>query len=184
MERANDPLVTLSGHKKEATAMSDPRVVESGEGEAYVLLGSEHITFKRRGVPGEECSIFENATQAGYQGPSPHLHHNQDEDFYVLEGRFEFRVQGRTAEGGPGTFVHSPKGTVHTFRNIGEAVGKLLVTVSPAGGFEDVVEEFGEPTQEKSPPLRSGAPDAATAERYEAVASKHGIEIVPSSSDH
>jgi hypothetical protein len=101
MERADDPLVTPSGHNKEATAMSDPRVVASGEGEAYVLLGSEHITFKRRGVPGEECSIFENATRAGYQGPSPHLHHNQDEDFYVLEGRFEFRVQGRTAEGGP-----------------------------------------------------------------------------------
>jgi hypothetical protein len=58
----------------------------------------------------------------------------------------------------------------------------LLVTVSPAGGFEDVVEEFGEPTQEESPPLQSGAPDAATAERYAAVASKHGIEIVLSSS--
>jgi hypothetical protein len=129
--------------------------------------------------------MFENATRAGYQGPSPHLHHNQDKDFYVLEGRFEFRVQGRTAEGGPGTFVHSPKGTIHTFRNIGEGDGKLLVSVSPAGGFEDVVEEFGEPTQEKSPPLQSGGPDAAIAERYAAVASKHGIEIVvPSSSDH
>jgi mannose-6-phosphate isomerase-like protein (cupin superfamily) len=97
--------------------MSEPSMVGPGEGEAYVLIGSEHITFKSRGDRGQGCSIFENATQAGYQGPPPHLHHNQNEDFYVLEGQFEFRVDDRTLEGGPGTFVHCPKGTVHTFRN-------------------------------------------------------------------
>ncbi len=165
--------------------MSEPRVVGPGEGEAYVLIGSEHITFKTRGDRGEGCSIFENATRAGYQGPPPHFHRNQNEDFYVLEGHFEFRVEDRTVEGGPGTFVHNPKGTVHTFRNTGEGVGKLLVTVSPAGDFEAFVEELGEPTQEKSPPIPpSGPPDAATAERLAAVASNHGIEMLPPPSEH
>ena len=104
-----------------------------GEGEAFVLLGSEHITFKARGVPGEGCSIFENATQAGYQGPPPHSHLNQDEDFYVLEGEFEFTASDRTVRGVPGAFVGVPKGVVHTFENVGEGVGRLLVVVSPAG---------------------------------------------------
>lgn len=159
--------------------MSEPRVVDPGEGEAYVLIGSEHITFKTRGDRGEGCTIFENATQGGYQGPPLHFHRNQNEDFYVLEGQFEFRVEDRTVEGGPGTFVHSPKGTVHTFRNTGEGVGKLLVTVWPAGDFEAFVEELGEPTEEKSPPTPpAGPPDAATAERLAAVASEHGIEFV------
>jgi hypothetical protein len=38
----------------------------------------------------------------------------------VLEGHFEFLVDDRTVECGPGTFLHLPKGTVHTFRNTGE----------------------------------------------------------------
>jgi len=169
--------------EKEATVMSEPRVV--GPGEAYVLMGSVHITFKRRGMPGEGYSIFEDATQAGYQGHPPHFHRDQDENFYVLEGHFAFRVDDRTVECGPGTFLHLPKGTVHTLRNIGEVDGKLLVTISPAGGFEDLVEESGEPTEEKSPPTPpSGPPDAATAEKLAAVASKHGIEILPPPSEH
>ncbi len=97
----------------------------------------------------------------------------------MLEGNFEFLVDDRTVECGPGTFLHLPKGTVHTFRNIGEVDGKLLVTISPAGGFEDLVEELGEPTQEKAPPTPpSVPPDAATAKRLAAAARKHGIEIV------
>jgi mannose-6-phosphate isomerase-like protein (cupin superfamily) len=166
--------------------MSEPSVVGPGEGESFVLLGSELITFKTRGEPGQGCSIFEDATQGGYQGPPPHFHRNQNEDFYVLEGHFEFRDGDRTVEGGPGTFVHSPKGTVHTFRNTtGEGVGRLLVTVSPAGDFEAFVEELGEPTQEKAPPTPpSGPPDAATAERLAAVASEHSIEILPPPSEH
>ena len=103
----------------------------------------------------------------------------------MLEGQFEFLVDDRTVECGPGTFVHLPKGTVHTFRNIGEEDGKLLVTISPAGGFEALVEELGEPTEEKSPPTPpSGPPDAATADRLAAAASKHGIEILPPPSEH
>ena len=159
--------------------MSEPRVVGPGEGKAYVLMGSVHITFKRRGDRGEECSIFEDAGRTGYQGHPPHFHRDQDENFYVLEGNFEFPVDDRTVGCGPGTFLHLPKGTVHPFRNIGEVDGKLLVTISPAGGFEDLVEELGEPTQEKAPPTPpSGPPDAATAKRLAAAARKHGIEIV------
>ena len=159
--------------------MSEPRVVGPGEGEAYVLIGSEHFTVKNRGDRGEGCSIFENATQAGYQGPPPHFHRDQNEDLYVLEGHFEFSVDDRTLEGGPGTFVHMPIGSVHTFRNIGEGVGKLLMTFSPAGDFEAFLEQLGEPTQEKSPPTPpSEPPDAAAAERLAAMASEHGIEFV------
>jgi mannose-6-phosphate isomerase-like protein (cupin superfamily) len=167
--------------------MSEPRVVEPGEGEAYVLIGSELFTLKNRGDRGEGCSIFENATQAGYQGPPPHFHRNQNEDLYVLEGQFEFRVDDRTLEGGPGTFVHCPKGSVHTFRNTGEeGVGKLLMTFSPAGDFEAFLERLGEPAQEKSPPTpASEPPDTATAERLAALASEHGIEFVaPPPSEH
>jgi mannose-6-phosphate isomerase-like protein (cupin superfamily) len=145
-----------------------------------VVLGSELFTVKNRGDRGEGYSMFENAAQAGYQGPPLHIYCTQNEDLYVLEGHYEFRVDDRTFEGGPGTFAHFPMGSVHTFRNTAEVVGKLLIIFSPAGeGAEAFVEELGEPTQEKSPPtLPSEPPDAATFERVAAVASKHGMEIV------
>ena len=163
----------------------EPAYASPGNGEAFVLLGSEHITFKARGVPGQGCSVFENATQAGYRGPPPHFHLDQDEDFYVLEGEFEFTASDRTVRGAPGAFVRVPKGVVHTFENVGEGVGRLLVVVSPAGGFEAFVEELGEPTREKSPPAPpSGPPDAEMVERVTTVASKHGIEILPPPSEH
>ncbi len=61
----------------------------------------------------------------------------------------------------------------------------MLVTLWPAGGFEAFVEELGEPTQEKTPPTPpSDPPDAAAAERLAAVASEHGIEMLPSPSEH
>jgi mannose-6-phosphate isomerase-like protein (cupin superfamily) len=164
--------------------MSEPKVVGPGEREAYVLGGRALLTVKNRGDRGEGCSNIEHATQAGYQGPSPHFHRNQHEDIYVLEGHFEFRLEDRTFEGSPGTFVHIPKGCVHTFRNTGEGVGKLLITFVPAGGFEDYLERLGEPTEEKSPPTPpSEPPDAATAERLAALASEHGIEVVASPSE-
>jgi mannose-6-phosphate isomerase-like protein (cupin superfamily) len=159
--------------------MSEPRVVQPGEGEAYVMLASELFTVKTRGDRGEGCSIYEHATQAGYQGPPLLSHHHQDEELYVLEGHYEFHVDDRTLEGGPGMLAHFPKGSVHTFRNTAEVDGKVLITFSPAGDAEAFVEEVGEPTQEKSPPTPpSEPPDAATVERLTAVASKHGIDIV------
>ena len=159
--------------------MSEPKVVRPGEGEAYVLGGRALLTVKNRGDRGEGCSNIEHATQAGYQGPPPHFHRNQDEDIYVLEGHFEVRLDDRTFEGSPGTFVHIPKGCVHTFRNTGEGVGKLLITFVPAGGFEDYLERLGEPTEEKSPPTPpSEPPDAATAERLAALASAPSREVL------
>jgi hypothetical protein len=73
--------------------------------------------------------------------------------------------------------VHILKGFVHTFRNTGEGIGKLLITFAPAGGFEDYLERLGEPTQEKSPPTPpSDPPGAARADA--ALASEYGMEFV------
>src|SRR5205814_10309474 len=49
-------------------------------------------------------------------GPPPHIHRHHDESFYVLDGTFEFSLAGRAFTAGPGSFVHLPKGVVHTHR--------------------------------------------------------------------
>jgi len=52
-------------------------------------------------------------------GPPPHVHHREDEAFYVLEGELEFMTEDGTIRAGAGSFVHVPKGTLHTYKNVG-----------------------------------------------------------------
>ena len=153
--------------------------VAPGEGESFVLL-SELITFKVKGEGTRACTIFENAMQPGYEGPPPHIHLNQDESFYVLEGEFTFHIGDRAIPATLGTFVHVPKGTLHTFENTGTRVGRLLVTLSPPGDLERFVEEVAEPTTEKAtPPLPVGPPEPVVIEKVVIAAHKHSIEIPP-----
>jgi mannose-6-phosphate isomerase-like protein (cupin superfamily) len=74
-------------------------------------------------------------------GPPMHLHHNQDEWFYILEGQYLFEVDGRRFEAGPGATVFAPRETRHTFQNIGSTPGRAVVTVVP-GGLDIFFEEL------------------------------------------
>ena len=59
-----------------------PVLTPPNQGERFLLVGAELVTFKLRG---EDYSIMENASQGGYGGPPPHRHLRQDEGFYVLQ---------------------------------------------------------------------------------------------------
>ncbi len=69
------------------------------------------------------------------EGTPPHIHHREDEVFYVLEGTFRIWCGEETFVAGPGATTVLPKGIRHNFLNIGGSTGRLLVTVTP-GGFE------------------------------------------------
>jgi quercetin dioxygenase-like cupin family protein len=74
-------------------------------------------------------------------GPPPHSHLNEDETFYVLEGEYEFLLNGDRRKLVPGDAIHASRGSIHTFRNIGPRQGKLLILTVP-GGFEKYLEEI------------------------------------------
>ncbi len=63
-----------------------------------------------------DTQTYEITLQRGDKrtGPPPHSH-NWDESFYVLKGSVEFTFSGKTEVCGPGTLVHVPAGTVHSF---------------------------------------------------------------------
>jgi mannose-6-phosphate isomerase-like protein (cupin superfamily) len=161
-------------HKSAAYAGPD-------EAERFLLVGAELITFKLRG---EEYSVFENATQAGYGGPPPHRHLRQDEGFYVLEGTFTFYVEGQAIRATEGTFVNVPMGSLHTFENTGTGIGRLLGIVAPRGDFERFVEEVGERVSFETPPPPAGPPDAQTVSKILAAAERHHLEIPPPPDAH
>ena len=69
-----------------------------------------------------------------------HLHPAQEERFEVLSGELEFRLGKRKLVAKPGDRVLVPAGTPHRFRNVGEETAHFVCEVTPALGFEQLIE--------------------------------------------
>jgi steroid delta-isomerase-like uncharacterized protein len=104
----------------------------------------------------------------GFASPY-HLHHREDEQFYVLEGEMAFVCDGKWVKGGPGTYVFGPREMAHGFKVLGEKPARMLLQCTP-GGFERFVEKLGSPLSE---PV--GPPDMA---KLIATAAEFGIDIL------
>jgi len=66
------------------------------------------------------------------EGPPLHVHHNEDEFIWVLEGRFRVKLGDDMNEAAPGAFVFIPRGTPHTWQNIGDAPARFFAGTMPA----------------------------------------------------
>jgi quercetin dioxygenase-like cupin family protein len=76
---------------------------------------------------------YEVTLQQGDEGTGPPPHsHGWDEAFFVIEGEVEFTFEGKTTRAAPGTLVHLPAGTVHSFR-YGPGGGKILEMTGQGG---------------------------------------------------
>jgi quercetin dioxygenase-like cupin family protein len=69
-----------------------------------------------------------------------HVHPAQEERFEVLAGEVEFRLGKRKLVAKPGDRVLVPAGTPHRFRNVGEETAHFVCEVTPALGFEQLIE--------------------------------------------
>jgi hypothetical protein len=112
----------------------------------------------------------------GFASPL-HVHHSEDEGFWILEGEMTFYVGDQTIKARPGSFLFGPKEVPHAF-TVDTGPARLLFVLSPAG-FEDLVREMGEPARELIiPPQPEGPPDEAEMQRMAAIAARHGNEIL------
>ena len=75
--------------------------------------------------------------------PPPHIHHREDEIFYVLEGEIVVSVGDRTIKGTPGTMVFLPRDVRHSF-TIESEQSRMLILLTPAG-LETWFKEFSVP---------------------------------------
>jgi quercetin dioxygenase-like cupin family protein len=99
--------------------------------------------------------ILEAVTQPK-EGPPRHVHHWEDEAFYVVEGKYLFEYGNRRTEGGPGTHVFIPRDIPHCFQNIGDQAGKMLLICQPAGlelFFEELSRVQGPPEPARVVPI-------------------------------
>src|SRR5881396_2739517 len=129
-----------------------------GEGKSFWLLTDLH-TFKIVGDDTNGAFTVAELAAGPEIGPPPHIHHNSDESFYILEGIFDFSLAGQAFTAGAGAFVHLPKGVVHTHRAGGGRPARALVMQSPAG-VERFIQEAGKPATDASvPPAPPGPAD-------------------------
>lgn len=143
------------------------------EGEHFWFFGGL-TTIKADGAgTGGRVLVTEANAPRGVGSPL-HVHHNEDEWFYVLEGELTICVAGETVVAGAGAFVFGPRDVPHTFVVSSEQARFLLVT-EPAG-FEGFIRALAVPaTTLDSPPAQAGPPDMEAVIR---AAADHGIEIL------
>ncbi len=107
-------------------------------------------------------------------GATPH-YHDQDEQFYVLDGQVTYLAGDRTLVASAGAFVLIPRGTVHSFR-VDSTTATILNSYTPAG-FERAIIELGEPAASRTlPPAER--PAIAHPERVEDVFGRVGMHLV------
>ena len=110
-----------------------------------------------------EMAVWESVV-APDAGPPLHVHTREDEFFYVLAGIFQFTIADRMIVASPGATMFLPRGIPHTFRNIGNTVGRFLGMATP-GGFEAFFLEIE----------RTGASEPA---EIDAIAASYGLTFV------
>lgn len=115
--------------------------------------------------------VVDHRVPAGY-APPPHVHTDQDEIFYVIEGEFAVHCGKQRWQAGPGSLVFLPRQVAHGFTVSDDGPGRTLLINAPAG-FADVITELGEATTKLVLPGPNVAlPDP---QRAAAVAEAHGI---------
>lgn len=98
-------------------------------------LGISAIQFKVSTHDSNDVFILENTFRAK-GGPARHLHYDQDEWFYAIEGEFIFEVGQARLRLVPGDSLLAPRKVPHVWAYAGEARGRILIAFMPAGKME------------------------------------------------
>ena len=144
----------------------------AGEGEVTWFQPNRMTIKATAETTGGAYGLVESWIPAG-SSPPLHVHHNEDEAFYVLEGTVRFRSAGQDIVAGPGSFVFLPRDVPHTFVVEGGEDARMLTLLSPGGGERFFLEGGRTPDGPGLPP--PGPPDVA---RLQEVASRFGNEIL------
>lgn len=144
------------------------------EKEALIWLGELaiiHATGKE--TDGRYCLIELYATSEG--SPPWHVHHNEDEGFYIIEGELTISVGNKTYKAKKGDYLLAPKNIPHTYQVDSPGFARVLLMCSPAG-FEEAVREMSIPANSFVPPDPKNA--EIDFDQIVGLAKKFGVEFV------
>ena len=150
-----------------ATSPTKPFVIREAEArfdQLYRVLGME-LSLKISGQDTHNQLTMFYGKYHKNDGPPLHVHHGQDEQFYILEGVFLLQVgdQQYTIKGGDTIFL--PRQVPHAFLVLSET-GKMFFQTNPSGKTESLFKRL------------SQLPPTATLETIRQVHQDHEISIV------
>jgi mannose-6-phosphate isomerase-like protein (cupin superfamily) len=108
----------------------EPRITSSENAESIRPFGIDMKVLIAAAQTGGTCSVLIGELKPG-DGPPPHLHRDHDEYFFVLESTISLVVDGKESKAAPNTLVFVPRGTTHSFKNIGASTARLLEWTVP-----------------------------------------------------
>jgi quercetin dioxygenase-like cupin family protein len=150
-----------------------PVVVPKDEGEARWWFGSLAEIKATAADTGGQMTIIEVTEPPGSEAPL-HVHHRDDEGFWILEGDVTFEVGDKTIQASAGDYVFGPRDIPHRF-TVGDAGCRMLFILVP-GGIEDVIRATSEPAASRTlPPPPEEEPDI---DRLKEIVAKHGYELL------
>ncbi len=123
-------------------------------------VGANTIEFKL--VPEESRDLLiAEITCYERGGPALHLHHDQDEFFYIVEGEFVIQVGGQRLTPKPGDALLGPREVPHTWARVGDARGRFLFALAPHAArmvsfFHEISELGSRPGQDPETWRRHG----------------------------
>jgi len=115
-----------------------------GDGEFVNIGTTTQTTFKALGKDTDgRLGLFEHRMEPGAPGASPHVHREQLEAFYVLEGVVDIYLDGETISAPAGSYVQVPEDVPHGFHNPHSQSAKMLIFFSPGLNREEYFRRLG-----------------------------------------
>ena len=152
---------------------AQPIAVGAQEGEARWWLASLAVIKVTAAETGGLMSIIEITEAPGAEAPW-HIHHREDEGFWILEGSATFQVGDATIEASVGDYLLGPRGIPHRY-TVGAEGCRMLYLMTP-GGFEELIIGMSVPAASRTlPPPSDEEPDW---DHVAAVAAANGCELL------
>ena len=145
----------------------------NGTGEARWWFGMLAEIKATAADTGGQFTLVEVTAPPNAQGVR-HVHHREDEAFWVLEGDMDLEVGGNQIEMHAGDYAFGPRDIPHSF-STGDAGCRVLFILTP-GGFENLIMATSEAAQTRTvPPPSDEMPDIA---RLQEMVAQFGGEIL------
>lgn len=147
--------------------------VRRGEGEARWWLGQLAEIKATAADTGGQFTIVEVTCAPGFEAPL-HVHHREDEAFWILDGDVTLYVGDAIIEASGGDYAFGPREIPHRY-TVGDAGCRMLFICTP-GGLEELVRAMSEPAATRT--LPPPAPQPPDFEWVQAIANKHGCDLL------
>lgn len=154
-----------------------PVAVSSQEGEARWWSDGLAVVKTTAADTAGQMTIVEITEPANSEAPL-HVHHKEDEGFWILEGSATFEVGDQTIEARAGDYLFGPRDIPHRYTT-GPDGCRMLFIFTP-GGFEEVLRAVSRPAETRTlpPPSDGTQPSDEEIQVMVAAIQAHGCELL------